>query len=119
MKGRKSFHRRLNLATGEYESVARFFIDGNEVSEAEFNVEFPEQPIVVGEPYRPTQFKPIASEACAVHPKQRQKAIELAAKQGVPTEFNSMGQPIFRSRQHRRAFLRAKGLIDRSSFSGY
>jgi hypothetical protein len=120
MKGQKIFKRRLNMATAEFETVANYFIDGNEVSAEEFEATFPEQRIRVGEEYRPCTFKPIASEALAYHPKQIPEAKEHFQKLGIgDTEIDSTGRPVFRDRQHRRRVLRALGKIDRNSFSGY
>lgn len=63
-------------------------------------------------------WKPIASEACAVHPRRRKEAIESAIKKGVPTEFNFKGQPIFTSRSHRKQYLKAYGMHDNDGSYG-
>lgn len=55
------------------------------------------------------------SEALAVHPNQRKEATENARKQGVPTEFDKQGRPIFMDRAHRRAYCRAYGFYDRDA----
>lgn len=57
-------------------------------------------------------WKPIHSEALAVHPKQIKEAEESAKRRGVPTEFNRMGQPVFRTRKHRKEYLKAYGYHD-------
>lgn len=120
MRGVKTFKKRFNLETMESESVPVYTIDGHEVTKEEFEAEFPEQPLEIGEPYRPCVFKPIASEALAYHPKQIPEAKKYLEKMGVgDTQIDSTGRPIFRDRQHRRRVLRALGKIDRNSFSGY
>jgi NAD+--asparagine ADP-ribosyltransferase len=120
VRGIKTFRKRFNLETMESENVPVYTIDGNEVSAEEFEAEFPEQRIRVGEDYRPCTFKPIASEALAYHPKQIPEAKEHFQKLGIgDTEIDSTGRPVFRDRQHRRRVLRALGKIDRNSFSGY
>lgn len=121
MKGEISYVGRYESVDGVLRRVTRkaYRLDGQEVTEAEFLAAFPDRKIEAGEPYQPTQFKPIFSEAMAVHPKRRKEAIALAAKLGVPTHYDSMGRPEFSTRQHRRAFLHAFKLIDRSSYTGY
>lgn len=58
-------------------------------------------------------FKRLTSDALKVHPKQRMEAIEDAKRKGVPTDFNSKGQPIFTSSRHFRAYARAYGFVHR------
>jgi hypothetical protein len=120
MRGQTIFKRKLNMETAEFETVATYFLDGTEVSKAEFEVEFPPQPIIVGEPYRPTVFVPISSEALAYHPKQIPEAREHFKKLGIgDTHIDAMGRPVLRDRQHRRRVLKALGKVDFSSFTGY
>lgn len=52
-------------------------------------------------------IKPHASEALAVHPDQREEAMALDRKLGVPTEYLPNGQPIMRSRAHQKEWIRA------------
>lgn len=59
---------------------------------------------------------PMQSLAAGVHPNQVREASEEAARRGVPTDFARNGDAIFRSADHRRKFLRAHGMIDRSSY---
>jgi hypothetical protein len=63
-------------------------------------------------------WKPLSSEAAAVHPDQIEEAREDARRLGVPTEFDPEGRPIFTSRSHRRAYLRAYGFHDRDGGYG-
>lgn len=90
-------------------------IDGKAVTKAEFDVAFPDKAVgaeaLCG-------WKPIHSDALAVHPSQVDEAVESAKKKGVPTEFLPDGRPILRTRQHRRAYLRAYGYHDRSGGYG-
>lgn len=87
-----------------------YHIDGKEVTKAEFLIAFPDKPVG---PEAMVQFKPIVSDALAVHPRQVQEATEDAARKGVPTEFLSDGRPILRTRAHRKAYLRAYGFHDK------
>jgi hypothetical protein len=57
-------------------------------------------------------WKPLRSEAMAVHPKQIKEAEESAKRKGVPTEFDTMGRPEFVSREHRKRYMRAYGFHD-------
>lgn len=62
---------------------------------------------------------PLLSDAAGVHPSQCKDAWNQSVSMGVPTRFHpDTGQAIFESRSHRRAFLRAKGMYDRSGGYG-
>ena len=62
---------------------------------------------------------PIYSDGAGVHPSQVVEAMEHAANNGVPTRFHpETGQAIFESRGHRKAFLRMRGMHDRSGGYG-
>lgn len=62
---------------------------------------------------------PLLSDAAGVHPSQVKEAMEQSSKMGVPTKFHpETGQAIFESRGHRKAFLRMKGMYDRSGGYG-
>lgn len=90
---------------------ARFFLDGREVSREEFDAVFPDQGLAGGDSL--VGWKPLASEALAVHPRQIAEAEESARRKGVPTEFDSQGRPVFTSRSHRRQYLRAYNFHDK------
>lgn len=87
-----------------------YWIDGVRVTKAEFDAAFPDKPIG-GE--AACFFEPIASDALCVHPRQVEEATKDAAAKGVPTEFLPDGRPILRTRQHRKAYLKAYGFHDR------
>jgi hypothetical protein len=61
---------------------------------------------------------PMYSDAAGVHPSQAKQASEDCAAKGVPTRFDSEGRAIFESRGHRKAFLRAHGMVDKSGGYG-
>lgn len=88
----------------------RYFIDGKEVTKAEFDAAFPD--LGAGQSAI-CHFKPILSDALAVHPKQVQEAMEDAKRKGVPTEFLPDGRPVLRTRQHRKEYLKAYGFHDK------
>jgi hypothetical protein len=122
MRGQTIFKRKLNMETAEFETVATYFIDGTEVSKAEFEVEFPPQPIIsaLGDGSRAPEFVPIHSEALGYHPRQIPEAREHFKKLGIgDTHIDAMGRPLLRDRQHRRRVLKALGKVDFSSFTGY
>lgn len=93
--------------------ATRYLINKREVTEEEFRKNG--RGIVQGCPAAtssPTGW-PLESDAAGVHPSQVADAMEHAASKGVPTEFNrKTGNPIFRSRKHRNAFLKAHGMRD-------
>jgi hypothetical protein len=89
-----------------------YLIDGEEVTKEAFFEAFP--PVEAGpNPGQAlTGWKPLVSLALGVHPRQRQAAIDDSIAKGVPTEFNKRGRPIFRTRQHRKAYSEAYGFFD-------
>lgn len=58
----------------------------------------------------PLRGWPYWSEAVAVHPRQRQEAIDSAKSKGVPVEVDRIGRIKFTSQRHQRAYLRAYGM---------
>lgn len=62
---------------------------------------------------------PFESDAAGVHPDQVSEAQEHCRKHGVPTEFNpKTGNPVMRSRKHRREFHKVWGVKDRDAGYG-
>ena len=59
---------------------------------------------------------PKVSYAAGVHPDQVPQAEEVDQRAGVPTDYTSGGDPIFRSHQHRKKYLKAHNLVDYSGF---
>ncbi len=94
----------------------RYLIDNREVSKDDFDLAFP--PVKDAGGSGLFGWKPILSEALAVHPEQVQEAIEDAKKKGVPTDFLPDGRAVLTSRSHRKAYLRAYGFHDRSGGYG-
>lgn len=58
---------------------------------------------------------PYASSALGVHPDEVKHRMKFDRDMGVPTEYNSEGDPIMRSAAHRRQFCRAYGVHDRNA----
>lgn len=58
---------------------------------------------------------PLKSEALAVNPKDAKQAQEDSIKQGVPTEFDKDGCPIFVNPKHRKEFCEKYGFYDRNA----
>jgi hypothetical protein len=113
------------IIQGHGDKAKYFLVDGilkREVSKEEFDAaqeaERPKAPDgTFGDSLR--GFKPLASNALAVHPKQVKEARELAASRGVPTEFTVGGQPVFTSRQHRKDYMqRVRGSFDQDGGYG-
>lgn len=59
---------------------------------------------------------PIESISTQVHETQVKEAAEYDRKLGVPTDYTRDGKPIWRDSSHRKAFLRAHGITDRSGY---
>ena len=60
-------------------------------------------------------WKPLESEALGFHPSQLAEARALDEKRGVVTDYTPTGEPIFRSRQHRKEYMNAHGWYDRDA----
>ena len=60
-------------------------------------------------------WRPLASDALAVHPALVVKAVSDARARGVPTDFTGDGRPVFTSRAHRKAYCLAYGFVDRDA----
>ena len=54
--------------------------------------------------------------ASGVQPDQAQELRDLFKRKGVPTEVTSGGDPIYRSPEHRRRALKARGFRDLSGY---
>jgi len=63
-------------------------------------------------------FKPIKSDALAVHPAQVKEAEADAKKKGVPVEFMKDGRPVFTSRSQRKRYMQIYGFFDRAGGYG-
>lgn len=61
---------------------------------------------------------PVASDACGVHPDQREDAFKESEKFGVPTQFDHEGRAVFTSRQHQNAYCRMKGFFNKDAGYG-
>ena len=97
--------------TGKIKGDA-YYLDGKEVTKEEFYTFFQPKNWTMG-PVSLVSFKPLHSEALAVHPKQIEEATEDAKQKGVPTEFDPEGRPIFTSSRHFREYAKRYGFIHR------
>lgn len=100
--------------------VARYYLDGREVTEGEYRRRYP---LPSPGSSRPTgnangNAWPIYSDALAVHPEQVAEATDSARARGVPTDFLPDGRPQFRDRAHRRQYMKAYGCHDRDGGYG-
>lgn len=97
MKGRLVYHA---------DGTRTCYLDGREVSQAEWDEAFPPRTGGAG----PCSLSAVPinySDSVAVHPKQVAEAIEDARKKGVPTDFLPDGRPVFTSRAHQKAYIKA------------
>jgi hypothetical protein len=91
-----------------------YYLDNREVSEQEYRDRYPlPEPGDASFVANAGNAWPMKSEGAAVHPSQRAEAIADAEKKGVPTYFDRVGRPVFRSLQHQRNYLRAYRLHNR------
>lgn len=111
MKGEIRTVRRVN-DRGEFVLVAEYYLGGKKVTKARFDKALPD-----GTPGKPMMGGtgrnwPIMSKAAGVAPRQVKRAAEIATERGVPTDYLPSGEAVFRSRGHRKAFLKAHGFRD-------
>jgi hypothetical protein len=107
------------LVGSEFVIEKVYVLDGQVVTKEEFEVAFPDREVSadfgVGSLH---SGWPIKSEGAAVHPKQREEAIASAKAKGVPTYFDRAGRPVFTSRAHQLAYLKAYNMHNRSDHAG-
>lgn len=115
MKATIRYARRLT-ASGEFEDVPQYFLDGVRVSKRLYDAALPDAEGIPAGP--PLKGWPLVSNAAAVHPRQVEEAKALDRKKGVPTEYTPAGQPVLRDRAHRKRYLKAHGLRDNEAGYG-
>ncbi len=57
---------------------------------------------------------PMASYAAGVSPEEVPEMVKFDKEKGVPTHYNSEGDPVFTSRSHRKRYCEAHHLFDRN-----
>lgn len=123
MKLTMSQKRSVCPKTGEWVETPVYLIDGREVPYREFARELKKghRTGPVGVMLQGTHRGwPLESHAFGVHPKQIKLAEKMDRDVGAPaTEYTPTGEPVFRSRSHRRDYLKRHGIIDQHSFTGY
>ncbi len=60
---------------------------------------------------------PMTCVASGVNAAQAGELRDLLEKKGVPTEVTPDGDPVYRDANHRRKALKARGLVDKQSFT--
>lgn len=66
--------------------------------------------------FPPTKGWPMTCIASGVHASQAKELERHLADAGVPTQVTRDGDPIYRDAKHRRKALKARGLVDKSSY---
>jgi len=61
---------------------------------------------------------PMASYAAGVHPDDIPEMQKIDREAGVPTEYTEDGDPIFRSKRHRKKYCQVHKLFDRNAGYG-
>ena len=120
MRGEIKWLKWFDLTQMKEVSRKAYFINGVEVTEAEWDAAFPVPESQPGDTFMCASpgIWPLKSEALAVHPSQIAEARESALKRGVPTDFTPSGRVIFRDRAHRRAYMKAYGYHDKDGGYG-
>ncbi len=115
MKGEVKNKKRLG-DDGEWIVEVAFFIDGAEVSQAEFDTAFPDQEGVPGG--NSTTAWPIRSDAMAVHSKQIPAVLARNKRHGLNIPYDRMGRPILADAGQRRALMKLEGVRQMNSYYG-
>jgi len=63
-------------------------------------------------------WKPLVSDALAVHPDQVPEVIERNRKHGINVHYDSDGCPVLPTRQVRKALMKIEGHFDRAGGYG-
>lgn len=58
---------------------------------------------------------PLKSNSVAVHPDQISEFSDYSRKNGVPTDYDGEGRPIFTSAKHRKKYCRLYGYYDKDA----
>jgi hypothetical protein len=115
--------KRLNPETGDFDFDWLYFLDGKEVTEAEYRARYPMPEsragdIVGGTPLRGWPMRD--KLGFAVHPDQVDEANDRNREHGVNVVSDrATGDAIIPDRAERRRLLKLEGKIDRNSYSGY
>lgn len=59
---------------------------------------------------------PMECVASGVHADQAGELRDHLAKSGVPTHVTADGNPVYTSKEHRKKALKARGMVDKSSY---
>jgi hypothetical protein len=98
---------------------ATYFIDGAQVTKAEYDARFPDRGTAgVGQGSSCGKGWPMKSVALAVHPDQVAQANERNRKAGVNVTYESDGTAVIPDRGERRRLLRLEGMHDRQGGYG-
>jgi hypothetical protein len=99
-------------------SGKRYFVNGAEVSQAEYEAASPKRfaELLGGVQTVQKQGKqgwPLQLDSLAIHPDDIPKQMERDKKFGVPTQYNPEdGRPIITDNGHRTKYLRSRGVFD-------
>jgi hypothetical protein len=97
------------------DGTVMFEVMGQLLTEQEFDAQFTPRPRA-GDSF--VAWKPLASDALAVHPNQVKQATEDAKKKGVAVEFMPDGRPVFTSREQRKRYCQMYGFFDKAAGYG-
>lgn len=99
--------------------AAKYTIDGESVSEAEYLKRMKAKGKLEGIPSVARAWeKPMVCEALAVDPLEVKYEKQLDREQGLSVNYNEHGCPIFESRKQRNDYVRAKGYFDKNAGYG-
>lgn len=116
MTGKITYHKQLN-DSGDWVEVAEYYVNGAEVSKAEFDRLLPDGECGTGAAHQPACW-PMESQALAVHPKQVEAANERAKRHGIDVRYEKNGTAVIGSRHARKRLLRLEGFHDKAGGYG-
>ena len=89
-----------------------WWIDGKQVTKEEFDAALPDVEDCGGDGSGLIGWKPIASRALAVHPKQVEQANARAKRHGIGVEYRPDGKPVLTTRESRKKLNKLEGFHD-------
>lgn len=117
MNGRITRTRRLG-EDGEWVVTLHYFLNGEEVTEAEYRKAIPEQEGVPLFATAVNDAKPWMSDSMAIHPSQIEQAKARNKRHGLNIEYAKDGRPICTDSGQRRKLMKIEGVRQKNSYYG-
>ncbi len=115
----KITHTRAVGDDGEWVLTPHYFLEGKEVTQAEYLAALPEgtgEGVAISTAYQ--NAKPWKSQALAVHRKQIPAVMARNAKHGLHIPYDRLGRPVCTDAGQRRKLMQIEKVVQMNSFYG-